>query len=263
MKILSIDFDIIMYPCIRLYNADVGGDDNPTMAWDRIEHTKDIAQHLSYDANTLKNLLVLMMKSARKGATFVPIQEHQEIVTYLEKTVHIEKDKSLEVTNIDFHHDIIYYEGDIVNAKYFGQSTCANWAGYLLLNDYASSVNWIKAPNSETFSPLYDEIMDMSKITISSLKSIPKLDEEYDYIFFCLSPQWVPYKYHHLYDFCCTAVNMFQEACMKDVEVCVENIIRCDATEEIEDTTVHAEVIQVEDEMECVEETINNDVSEE
>ena len=56
---------------------------------------------------------------------------------------------------------------------------------------------------------------------------------------------------------------MFQEACMKDVEVCVENIIRCDATEEIEDTTVHAEVIQVEDEMECVEETINNDVSEE
>ena len=263
MKILSIDFDIIMYPCIRLYNAEVGGDDNPTLAWERIEYTRDIAQHLNYDAKILNNILTLMMKNAQNGAIFVPIQEHQEIVTYLEKTVGIEKNKDLQVTNIDFHHDIIYHDGDIVNTKYFGQSTCANWAGYLLMNDYANSVNWIKAPNSEVLSPMLANLVDMTKITISPSHSIAELPYDYDYIFFCLSPQWVPYKFHHLYDLCCTVVTMFQEACSKDVEVFVENIIRCDATEEIEDATLHAEVAQVDDEIVCAEVSVDSDVSEE
>ena len=46
--IVTIDFDYIMSPCIKLYNDMCGGDANPTECWDRIEIERRINNHISY-----------------------------------------------------------------------------------------------------------------------------------------------------------------------------------------------------------------------
>ena len=78
-KILSIDFDIIMYPCIKMYNDKVGGDANSTQLWQGLENDLDISNILSYDWITLKNIAQLIAKS--KNVHF--IKEHQEIIDIL------------------------------------------------------------------------------------------------------------------------------------------------------------------------------------
>ena len=37
---------------------------------------------------------------------------------------------------------------------------------------------------------------------------IDNTDFQFDDIYFCLSPQWVPYKFHHLYSLIATLVSM-------------------------------------------------------
>lgn len=72
-KILSIDFDIIMYPCIKMYNDKVSGNANPTQLWQGLEHDFNIANILSYDWNLVKYIAQLIKKN--KSIHF--IQEHQ------------------------------------------------------------------------------------------------------------------------------------------------------------------------------------------
>jgi hypothetical protein len=220
MKILSIDFDIVMYPCIKLYNDEVGGKENATVIWSQLDFERNISQHLHYDANTLSNILDVMMRSICAGAQFVPITSHEEIVTYLEQNLEIAKDNTLDVVNIDFHHDILYREEEIVHTKFFGMSSCANWVAYLSTNNYLKSIEWIKAPNSD-FYAFFNTESDVvkNKLTVSSLYTLPTMDTDFDYVFFCLSPQWVPYQFHHLYDLCCKVITTLADAVTDNVEV--------------------------------------------
>lgn len=57
MKILSIDFDAIMFPCIKLYNDYCTGNENSTQIWNRIDFERDIQQYLKYDANVYQDIV--------------------------------------------------------------------------------------------------------------------------------------------------------------------------------------------------------------
>ena len=209
MKILSIDFDIIMYHCIKLYNNFSAGNANPTQLWQQLEDEYEISQHLNYDATVLNNILILMIKNVQNNAKFIPIKSHEELITYLENN-QLLNENECEVTNIDFHHDILYQEADLAQIKYFNKKTCANWVGYLNIHNYLKNITWVKAPNSDNYTWIEnDNIKD--KLIIETLNNIINLDSNYDYIFFCESPQWVPYKYHHLYTLCCNVINTIQE----------------------------------------------------
>ena len=190
-KILSIDFDCIMYPCIKLYNDKCHGDENPTIGWKKLSIEMDIDKFLSYDAQVLEDIILLVQRSVSNGAVLIPIQEHQELVKHLD----MESDEKIDLINIDFHHDIWYNRDSISSIKLFNQYNCADWVGYLMKKDKLNSYTWYKMPNSDMFL----DNMDIP-FTIKKIKEIKELDEKFDTIYFCLSPQWVPYKYHHLYD---------------------------------------------------------------
>jgi hypothetical protein len=78
-KILSIDFDIIMYPCIKLYNADVNGDDNPIDLWGDLENEYGLGNNniLTYDTKVPKEITQLIAYNKNKPIYF--IQEHHFI----------------------------------------------------------------------------------------------------------------------------------------------------------------------------------------
>ena len=195
MKILSIDFDAIMFPCIRLYNEYCYGNENATTIWRQLEFDRDINQYLSYDANVYKNIGKIIFKNIKNGAKLIPIQEHQMLVDHLKKYDLL--DLQFDITNIDYHHDIAYNRNSFVEME-FDNYTCADWAGYLMTLNPETTLTWVGCPGS---SPYNEDIKEFTNtITIKRIDEIVDLDDDYDLIYFCLSPQWVPYVYHHLYD---------------------------------------------------------------
>lgn len=195
MKILSIDFDAIMFPCIRLYNEYCYGNENATTIWRQLEFDRDINQYLSYDANVYKNIGKIIFKNIKNGAKLIPIQDHQMLVDHLKKYDLL--DLQFDITNIDYHHDIAYNRNSFVEME-FDNYTCADWAGYLMTLNPETTLTWVRCPGS---SPYNEDIKEFTNtITIKRIDEIVDLDDDYDLIYFCLSPQWVPYVYHHLYD---------------------------------------------------------------
>ncbi len=200
LKILSVDFDYIMYPCIKLYNSHVSGAENQAVTWERLEQLLEIDKYLCYDADALKMISGVILKNVMGKAVFFPVTDHEEIVDILKKDNGYPSTK-FDIVNIDFHHDMYYREEDIAEIKDFGQYNCSDWLGYLYFTGKLESCHWFKAPNSDIYN-------GKAEIKISSKKDIGNLGNNFDMVFLCLSPQWVPYKYHHLYELLC---NVFKE----------------------------------------------------
>ena len=188
MKILSIDFDYIMSPCIKLYNNYCAGDENATVIWDKLEHDLEIEKFLCYDAQALKKIALLIQRNVKNGAELIPIEEHQEIIELLPK------EETIDLVNIDFHHDIWYSPEAVENINNFNEYNCADWVGYLYLHNRLTSYKWLKAPNSDVYKG--EEI----SYEILGKNDFANIGNDFSKIFFCFSPQWVPYKYRHLYE---------------------------------------------------------------
>lgn len=191
-KILSIDFDCIMYPCIKLYNDSCHGNENPTVEWKNIESRQNIDNFLCYDAKILEEIALLIQRNVKNGSKLIPITNHQDIVEY----INLVDNEKIELANIDFHHDIWYDEDSIDRITHFDEYTCANWVGYLYFKNKLDSYTWVKMPNSDLFMPSNEDV----PLTVLRSTEIKDLSNDFDRIFLCLSPQWVPYKFHHLYD---------------------------------------------------------------
>lgn len=203
LDILSIDFDIIMYPCIKLYNDKINGSESPVVLWNILQQSMEIDSHLSYDAKTLLLLGWLLKRAKSNNSEIIALNEHQEIVDDLKKMNEYSTD-IYNLTNVDFHHDIFYRKDDQPLAKYFDKCDCSNWVGYLYKNNKLVSYTWYKAPNSEGFNPRLIDENDMDKFIIKSVGIDEDLKElaskTFHRVYLVKSPQWVPYKYIHLYN---------------------------------------------------------------
>ena len=187
MKVLSIDFDIIMAPDINLYNP----------LTPRIAVIDDlINQHpcltgLRADFTHYQKLANLILTV---GAN---MNYHDVCVSFSHE--HIGKflinDTDLEIINIDHHHDLGYDENDN-----FEKCTCANWAYYLFKKGQLKKYTWLNNPNSGAIPPTQNEEC-FSSFPFCELeeKEYIKQFGQPDKIFLCLSPEWVPEQYHPLF----------------------------------------------------------------
>ena len=73
IKVLSIDFNYIMYPCIDLYNDMCFGDGNPTLTWDNIEHIRNIEDKLSFDKQYFLFINKLIMTLVPSFSAGLPV----------------------------------------------------------------------------------------------------------------------------------------------------------------------------------------------
>lgn len=199
-KILSIDFDIIMYPCISLYNGDIDGDDNPIELWKQLEDEYGLENYniLTYDASVLLELAKLVSYNKKKGKPIYYIDEHQQIVDKLKKDK--DYDESIyDLYNIDFHHDIWYNTEDLIDIQENDKYHCGCWIGYLYLKKKLSNITWLKAPNSDGLEiKAYGGNLDIKTLRIREFDKLYDID--FDEVYLCLSPQWVPQKYKIFYD---------------------------------------------------------------
>lgn len=244
MRILSIDFDAIMFPCIRLYNDSCAGQENDTRIWEQLEARYGIKDFLSYDANLYAQIAKVVAKNVKYGAKFIPIQEHDELVTYLRDNNYMQTD--MNIVNLDYHHDIMYHRESISSILDFDKWSCADWLGYLLLKNHNNVGTWIRCPGSDNYHPEYSGQDFGERFSVKNLKDLDEIFEEpFDLVFLCLSPQWVPHQYHHLYDIIVDVAKIFSTplelpmSSIEDIAPTEENIISFPAPEPEGDEETH------------------------
>lgn len=196
--ILSIDLDIIMHPSISLYNDDVMEEDAPVELWASLEKEYKYEENkiLDFDPIVLIELAKLLKIHKDKPIHF--IENHEEIVDYLKK----EEDyntSTYNIYNIDFHHDIWYDTEDALKKWDKDTYDCGNWLGYLYFKKKLNSITWLKASNSSNLeTPIYGRNFKLNTMTLREFYKLYSIN--FDEVFFCLSPQWIPKYFHYIYD---------------------------------------------------------------
>lgn len=186
MKILAIDFNIIMYNCIRLYEEKFSKLENPTQFWNRLEFENEIDKHLYVDKDTLLKIIEIIR--VNKAAQLIKLNHQEEIVDWLNS------EQKYDLVNIDYKHDLVYDDNDIEDFK-LDFHRDSNWVGYLLYVDMLNSCKWLKAPNSiRCFNNIEDDV------EVINLKDYKEIENDFDMIFLCSSEEYVPYKFKIYYD---------------------------------------------------------------
>lgn len=183
LRILTIDFDIIMAPSIQLYNdiiRDNKGIDKIIQQYPLLEYTLS-GDFFIYELLT-GQLIKIIKQIKSEDISF--IREHQQIIKLLD-----EKEK-IELINIDHHHDL-GYEG---LSKKIIFPNCGNWVKYLIDKDLVESYIWVHNDNSDfpNNKIFINEEYNINDFDFSRLINIDKL-------IICNSPQWVPPNFQALF----------------------------------------------------------------
>lgn len=177
-NILTIDFDIIMAPCIELYNHMV-----PNVSWENL--MTNFSQGKLFHADLylyqfLTDKLLFLLEKMNKE-DIVVIENHGQIIKYLDLN------EKMNIYNIDHHHDCGYpnsqgkIEEDILN--------CSNWGLILSKKKILNNFYWIRndnsnIPNNDVRKVDFIDI-ELSKFNFENMP-IP------DQLILCLSEPWVP-----------------------------------------------------------------------
>lgn len=139
MKVLSVDFDIIMAPDINLYNPIV-----PRKNIEEVIKEHPLLTGLRADLTHYKKLVNLLLKVSKDipYSNICVAFSHEHIGNFLQN------DTNLEIINIDHHHDL-GYEPD----SNYEICTCANWAYYLFKEKKVINYTWLNNTNSDMIPP--------------------------------------------------------------------------------------------------------------
>lgn len=192
--VLTIDFDIMLYQDLPLYNSFISGNgtgindivnDFPMLKETRFDYFmyKDIT-----------NFILTLFKKLDKDKIYF-CYNHNYVVNFTEDL----KEK-FNIINMDFHHDIGY------NIKNWDEKIerfelgCGNWIKYLKDNEKINNHIWINANSSvmdeeisKTFLP--HKILTMPKNSSEIEEEILKADR----LILCASFSWIPKGYQELF----------------------------------------------------------------
>ncbi len=204
MRVLSIDLDYIMYPDIDLYQRD----HFDYSAVNRWRNLKEFDKMLRPDQFAIdqSNLMFCFNNFLRAIKTCKSVRfgyEHDSILHGLEGK------KNIQLINIDHHVDFASYRHsgssvlESIRKDYelmaHGQSCDeGSWVGYLSANKRLKEYHWVRNPNST----LYDDIdfaHSKTRFSYSFKDEHFFSDWEFDHVFVCLSPQYVPQIYWHYF----------------------------------------------------------------
>jgi hypothetical protein len=212
MKLLSIDLDYIMEPSIGIYE-DIGWDDHPSKRWKNYFSESDNT-NLSINEKNLQYCFSIFLKAINNCDNIHFSYNHDSILD------NITDCDDIDLINIDHHDDIIYPFHDIPkddpNFNKLELKSLSFSYEEIKRNNQVHEGNWISLLsiqnriNSYTFIGNQESI-NFSKSKKSFIKSkIPKFqyftrdqyvfdDYNFDQIFMCLSPQYIPPCHWHYF----------------------------------------------------------------
>ena len=186
MKIVTIDFDIIMRPSIESYNYFINEDG---CGIDQLEQEFVHFQNCQADLSIYKLLTDFILNVESEKIFF--ISSHKDILQFV--------NDSVDLINIDHHHDLGYSNESCSEAF---EISCGNWVEQLYREDKLKSYTWIHNQNS---LPL---IGDQAKIDNDLIlsdenemkKYLNNLAQHTNSLIICSSFPWVPSIYRPLFN---------------------------------------------------------------
>ena len=194
-RILVIDMNFIMFPCIKLYFDSVNPDEHSTITWQSLEERKDIDQFLTIDKDAFLNIIKILRNNVNATVKFEPVEYQKDII---DKLVLDDDGIMYEIFNLDFYHDLfVDFKRDKQKLKHFNKYNDMNWIGYIDAKEKLFSYYWISCPNSPVLSP--ELKFNTERIQhISYYKLSEYLNYGFDEIYVSYSPNLVPHKYRFL-----------------------------------------------------------------
>ena len=199
MRVLTIDFDIMMGSIIELYNnmasAGEGG----------IRYLEEMYPQLqpilmpNFGVYEYITSFFINQFKTMKAENLYFIREHNGIIPI------IENETDVDLCNIDHHHDVCY--GNFRASSKIILPNEGNWVKYLKDKGVIANYTWVHNPNS--LFPDEDEITDTYINEEYELQQI-NLDNivgKVDKVIICYSPEWIPSNYDALWDIWMTIAN--------------------------------------------------------
>ncbi len=208
MKVLSIDLDYIMSPSIQLYQGLIW-DENPNCRWEYLYEFSDFKEsHLNIDQASLLYCYDTFLKALRSCSNVSFGYEHDSILYALQDK------EDIEIINIDHHDDVISDEfKELENPNVPSQEVEyytienhdrvneGNWVGWLNVKNKLKSYTWIHNENSVNLFQHNDfnvkVLGDKYKWHLRDKYEFE--DYNFDHIFVCLSPQYIPKNHWHYF----------------------------------------------------------------
>lgn len=179
MKILSIDWDYFIDASMsdRASMFPDGGNENLP------PYIRDILWVSHYDGNLekvnikQKDFEILKDLIANKFSKIMIADSHKHIYDFIEQNY---DDDMIEVTNIDFHHDL-YGINNIERTEV----DCGNWM-VKLVDEYDCTYKWIKQNDSD------DNLENKNFCKIDNGEIEELTQEDFDLLYICRSSMWSP-----------------------------------------------------------------------
>jgi hypothetical protein len=212
MKVLSIDLDYIMGPVIELYQG-IKWNDNPLIRWKLLYNSSDFKEsHFYIDQSALLFCYEIFLKSIKKSKNVFFGYDHDSILYKISEL------DNLDIINIDHHDDIFHVSfSDEINNNESNSGRAAlrmeydmiincehvnegNWGAWLYSRKKLNSFTWIHNETSRNVDrlPFIEELMG-NKFSHYLQNEYSFDDYEFDYVFVCFSPQYIPQNHWHYF----------------------------------------------------------------
>jgi len=210
MRVLSIDLDYIMGPVIEIYQS-LFWENNPDVRWKFLYDYSDFKEsHFYIDQSSLLFCYDIFLKSIKNSKNVSFGYSHDSIL------YSISKHDNLHVVNIDHHDDIFHVsfdnyqksdnsDRDVLKLEYdmilnHNHVNEGNWGSWLFSKNKLNSFTWIHNKTSRNVSkvPFIKELMG-SKFEHYLQTDYEFIDYNFDEIFVCLSPQYIPKNHWHYF----------------------------------------------------------------
>lgn len=190
-KILTIDFDFIMEPCINLYNHLINGAGciSHKQIWDNVYEELTCENFISYNEDNYK-FIISLLENINCPIYIGP--DHTSIL----RAIDDEYKKNpqfcgpFEIVNIDHHHDIVYTDFQMTEIQKYSYPGCADWVGYLFYNNFISKYYWIANENSKINLTVNFPKAKLNTVILN--KENFHTDYQFDMCYISSSIEWIP-----------------------------------------------------------------------
>ena len=222
MRVLSIDLDYIMGPVIELYN-EVGYQADPVSRWKNLfDNTAFKESHFYIDQGNLIYCYDLFLEAMDKCSSVSFGYEHDAILHY------IGDKEDLEIINIDHHDDMFHAhysnleedldDDEILMREYEDLKNGytpneGNWGAWLHAMGKLKSFTWIGNKTSANVdrSNFITENLMGKNYRATTREDFHIFNTEFDHIFVCCSPQYMPKNHWHYFTMFILAYEIFSK----------------------------------------------------
>ena len=231
-KVLSIDLDYIMGPTIETYQHKVDGP-NPSAGWAAFYDSTDFKENQFFidQGNLIYCYNTFLKALSESDNPKVLFGYDHDAILYL-----IGNEKNIDIVNIDHHDDVLHgefleetpdymkddvdhhlLEREVEYIKRHHQVNEGNWGAWLELSGKLDSFTWIHSEHSGNIDRNSFTRKFLGDKFSNHVRQDYEFDDyEFDHIFVCLSPLYVPKTHWHYFTMFVIA---YEEFCDEDATI--------------------------------------------